>query len=216
MSRARPIELPTGERLWFDTHRNSEKATEVQLELLASALDVDLDDILDENLSQGDVLTKLRAMLGQGIPPEVLERRRRWREQRSHQPACRMCGRVGDSTKHHFINKWILKELDGYHHKWADRRTNCIPLCIRCHRDIHSRANGSHSIAQYLTDDEKRFADRALTAFVDERPAIAWLVVRGDDEVYETRLMRDWIEGKFIVKGQSVIDDRQLLAHVAR
>lgn len=207
MSRARPIHI-NGETHWFDTARNGRRATEEQLELLATLHEVggdvdddeELDDIFDADLTQGEVVERLRAALGQVIPEEVRERRERWREQRAEAPACRICGREGDSSKHHFVNKWILKELDSYHRKWADRRSNCIPLCIKCHRDIHSRANGPHSIADRLTDKEKDFAYRALEAFVTQRPAVAWLVIRGDDSVYETRLMRDWIEGKFDVE----------------
>lgn len=214
MSRARPIHTPD-QTIWFDTLRNSRKATEEQLELLAMIKEIDLDDLLDDPMTQGEVIAKLREALGQGgIPRVVIERRERWREARSHEPACRVCGKKGDSTKHHFVPRWILRELDGYHHKWADRRKNCIPLCIACHRDLHSRANGPHSIVEYLTDEEKRFTDRALTAFVDERPAIAWLVIRGEPSVYECQLMLDWIQHKFEVSS-SVADPASYGHHMA-
>jgi len=204
MSRARPIEI-NGETVWFD--RKGDQATDEQLELLASLHeigegldeDTELDDLLDADLSQGQVLALLRKALGQGMPPEVADRKERWREQRAIAPACRICGKRGDSTKHHFVNKWILKELEKYPSVWSDRRINTIPLCIHCHRSVHTRGEGPHSIADYLTDEEMGFAHRALETFVDERPAVAWLVIRGDESVYETRLMRDWIEGKFEV-----------------
>lgn len=194
MSRARPI---AGK--WFDLHQNSQKATAEQLELLASTEDIDLDDLLEEVLTQGDVVERLRKALGQTIPPEVLLRRQKWREERQVSKDCRICGRKGDSTQHHFVNRWILKELDGYQHKWADRKKNCIPVCIDCHRDLHSRSNGPMSIADKLTDREKEFATAAIQALFDEHPKLFLLVARGQDSVYEARLVRDWIEGKFDV-----------------
>jgi hypothetical protein len=217
MSRARPIRplcgpgctpsakvhtsLCDANAHWFDVARNSEKATADQLELLATIEnDCDLDELLDEALTQGDVLKRLRAALGQDpIPQDVLERRQKWREQRQIQPCCRKCGKEGDSTKHHFVNKWILRELAHYTAKWADRSKNCIPLCIECHRDLHSRDNGPVSITDYLNDDEMAFAEAALTALAEERPKLLILIGRGADSVYEARLVKDWMEGKFRV-----------------
>lgn len=192
MSRARPI---LGH--WFDVQRNSQKATAEQLELLATVEDVDLDDLLEEVLTQGHVVDRLRNHLGQTIPPEVLAKRQKWREQRQQANNCRICGKQGDSTQHHFVNRWILKELDGYERKWASRVKNCIPVCIDCHRDLHSRANGPHSIAPFLDDEEKEFAERAIMALFEEHPKLFLMMARGDDSVYETRLIRDFIEGKF-------------------
>lgn len=198
MSRVRPIDMPNGERIWFDTKKNGERATAEQLELLATAEELDLDDLLDEDLSQGDILLRLRKALGQGsVPPEVIARRKVWREQRSHQPACRVCGKKGDSTRHHFINKWILRELEYYEQKWADRSKNTIPLCIDCHRQLHSRYEEATSIASFLTDDERAFAEAALSALADERPKLLILIGRGSDTVYESRLIKDWMEGRF-------------------
>ena len=203
MSRARPIPKPDGGLHWFDVRKNNEKATAEQLELLATVGDVDLEDLLDgatfgkDHLTQGDVVRELREAMGQTIPPEVLTKRQKWRDERAQAKECRICGREGDSTQHHFVNRWILKQLDGYQHKWADRRINCIPACVECHRDLHSRANGSHSIADKLTDTEKDFAERAIQALFDEKPKLFLMIARGNDSVYETRLVRDWIEGKF-------------------
>jgi hypothetical protein len=195
MSRVRSIQID-GETHWFETR--GKKATHDQIELLATIQNVDLDDLLDENLTQNEVLHRLRNELGVNpIPIDVLERRREWRAQRQTQPACRICSRVGDSTRHHYINKWILKELSNYASKWADRSKNCIPLCIDCHRDIHDRSNGPVSIAEYLNDEERQFADEALSALAEERPKLLILIARGDDSVYEARLAKDWIEGKF-------------------
>jgi hypothetical protein len=198
MSRVRPIDLPNGERIWFDVKKNGEKATSEQLELLATVEDIEIDDLFDEELSQGDVLKRLREALGQGgVPPEVIEKRQKWREQRHGSPRCRICGREGDSTRHHFINKWILRELEHYAVKWADRSKNCIPLCLDCHRKVHSRSEDTGSIIPYLTKPEREFAEAALSALAEERPKLLILIGRGSPEVYEARLIIDWMEGKF-------------------
>lgn len=198
MSRARDIILPDGEQVWFDVHCNGQAATDGQIELLTSVLDEDLDDLLDANFTQGEVIKRLREELGQGaIPPEVEERRRVWRVQRLILPACRLCGKEGDSTKHHFVPKFILRELEQYAQKWADRRKCTFPACIHCHRGLHSRDESDKSIADYLQDEEREFAQAALSAFIEEHPRMAWIVTTGDLEVYETRLMRDFIDGQF-------------------
>lgn len=204
MSRARPITID-GITHWFDTDRNHKKATDKQLELLATVEQIDLEDLLESNVTQGEVIQRLRAALGAHdlTPFWVLQKRQKWREQRATQPICRICEKVGDSTKHHFVNKWILKELTGYASKWSNRRENCIPLCIDCHRDLHFRYNGPVSIAPYLNDKERAFANRALEALADERPKLLILLLRGDDSVYESRLAKDWIEGKFEVSARS-------------
>lgn len=192
MSRARPI---LGK--WFDVNKNGIEATDEQLELLATVENVDLDELLDADLTQGEVIARLRLAIGDTVPESVIRRREALREERKTVPECRICGKKGDSTRHHFVNKWILKELATYSQKWADRSRNCIPLCIHCHREVHSRSLGTHSIVPYLTDKERQFAEEALTTLSEERPKILILLARGDSDVYETRLVRDWIEGKF-------------------
>lgn len=192
MSRARKIG-----GYWFDVHRNGQPATDEQIELLATAEELDLDDLLDSNLSQGEVVQRLRDALGEnGIPDDVLKRREEWREHRHTLPECRICGVVGDSTKHHFVNKWILKELPYYAQRWADRTKNTIPVCIHCHRELHKR-DEVFSIVEYLSVEEKDFTQRAIQALADERPKLLILVATGDDTIYESRLMKDWIEGHF-------------------
>jgi hypothetical protein len=198
MSRARPVVLPDGEKVWFDVTRSGEQASDGQLELLAVITQIDIDDLLDAVITRGEVLTRLRDALGQnGIPIDVQERRRRWREHRRLQPACLKCGKEGDSTKHHFVNKWILRELADYGSKWADRSKNTIPLCVHCHRLIHQRDDSVKSIVELLNDEQREFADAALTVLSEERPKLLILIARGDEGTYETRLVRDWIEGKF-------------------
>lgn len=196
MSRARPIHTENG-TLWFDV-KSGGQATEAQLELLATVEDIDLDDLLEEVLTQVAVLDRLRKALGQGkIPEDVQRRREEWRAERQNQPECRICHKEGDSTKHHFVNKWILKELDRYSEDYADRRKNCIPICVDCHRDLHWRESGPHSIAPYLDDDEKRFAEEALRAFAKEHLSVLLLIARGDLSTYETQLVNDWYRGAF-------------------
>lgn len=204
MSRVRSIQTDEGV-FWFDVQKNSQPATADQLELLAAAEEIEIEDLIDgmsfgSELTQGDVIHRLRvAYDAYPIPPEVIERRQARREHSSHEPKCRKCGAVGNSTRHHFVNRWILKELVGYQRHWSSRAKNCIPLCIECHRDIHSRSKGVHSIVKYLTDDECRFVDSALHALSRERPNLLILIARGEEEVYEVRLIRDWLEGKFNV-----------------
>jgi 5-methylcytosine-specific restriction endonuclease McrA len=195
MSRARSVVID-GSKHWFDM--KSPKATAEQLELLATIEDEDIDELLESSVTQAEILRRLRGALGQTqeIPAYVLERRQKWREARQIQPQCRMCGKEGDSTRHHFVNKWILKELDHYTTMWASRRENCIPVCIDCHRDLHDRSNGPVSIADKLTETEKEFANRALQALADEHPKLLIILARGDDSVYEARLVKDWFEGK--------------------
>lgn len=197
MSRARPITV-NGQTFWFDVRRNHEVATEEQIELLAVVEDADMDDLFDQSLTQGDVVYRLRKALGElVIPEEVLEKRAKWKEERQAQPQCRICAKEGDSTKHHFVNKWLLKELSGYAQKWCARSVNCIPVCIDCHRHLHMRNTGVHSIYPFLTETEKQFADDALSALADERPKLLLLLARGSATVYESQLIKDWINGRF-------------------
>lgn len=196
MSRARSIKLPNGETKWFNT---TATATAEQLELLATyETDCDLEELLEAEIPQKEVVRRLRIALGHNpIPPEIIERRQKWRTERSHAPRCRICGKYGDSTKHHFINKWILKELRHYQQRWSNRRDNCIPLCIDCHQRVHTRDDSPKSIVHLLSAKERQFAEDALSALAEEHPRVLVLLARGDDSVYQTRLVRDWIEGKF-------------------
>lgn len=196
MSRARPIRA-NGQELWVDMKAQSQEATEEQLELLATVENLDLDELFDEALTQGEVVKRLRDALGDSVPESVRVRKEKLKEERQRIPECRICGKKGDSTKHHFINRWILRELDHYALRWADKTKCTIPVCIHCHRNLHSRTHGSHSIVEYLDSREKAFAESALKALSEERPKILILLARGDTDVYETKLVRDWIEGKF-------------------
>lgn len=184
---------------WFNVSESNAKATDEQLELLASFDNVDIEDLFEAGITQGECLRRLREALGQipEIPEVVRKRRDKFRAQRRSAPPCRICGKVGDSTRHHFVNRWILKELDSYERVWANRKENCIPVCIDCHRDLHDRNGTPKSIAHLLTASEKAFANRALTALSEERPRLLILIGRGSSFVYEARLVKDWMEGKF-------------------
>lgn len=206
MSRARSINH-NGEEHWFDTSINGAPARPNQLELLAAVQNIDLDDLLDEGLNQGEVIDQLRCALGQGgtivIPESILERQRLRREQAQSQRICRAhpnneeCeGRI---TRHHFVTKWLMKELENYNS--YSRRDKCtIPLCVGFHRDLHMRQAGDKSIIQYLTDEDKFWAQKMLEELEEQHPKIIRLIRRGDPEIsYEARLIRDYDEGKFEV-----------------
>lgn len=209
MSRARSINH-NGEEFWFDTSINGAPAKPTQLELLAAVENIDLDDLLDEGLNQGAVIERLRLGLNQGaepgfvIPAEIVERHRARREAAQTQRVCRahpnneQCeGRI---TRHHFVTKWLMKELENYQ-SYARRDRCTIPLCVGFHRDLHMRQADNKSIIEYLTDEERHFAHKMLSELEEQHPKIIGLARAGDPEVsYEARLVRDYDEGKFAVE----------------
>jgi hypothetical protein len=197
VSRARPIEF-NGQTLWFDTNQNGQKATAEQLELLAAAEDITIDDLLDEGLTQGQVLFRLReAIHGNVIPAEVLERRRQRKIDAQKQPECRMCAKVGNSTRHHFVPRWLMRELDNYL-AYSARSRCTIPLCVECHRDLHSRNNTEDkSIWRYLNTDERLFAQKMLDELREQHPKVFDLIAGGDQTTYEGTLVGDYIAGRF-------------------
>lgn len=202
MSRARSINF-NGTSHWYDTSVNARSAKVKDLELLAAAENIEIDDLLDEGLNQGQIIQRLRAVLGQGeIPGHVLENQRRRREQAEQERVCRMCSAdgvecEGKITRHHFVTKWLMKELDNY--ESYSRRDRCtIPVCMGRHRDLHMRIENDKSIAEYLTDEERHFAHKMLGELEEQHPKIIGLARGGDPEVnYEARLIRDYDEGKF-------------------
>lgn len=197
MSRGRPIKIGD-EKIWFDTNKNGERAKVDHLELLALVEDIDLDDLLDGHVTQGEVIKRLREALGiDNIPDKIVKRREEWRKARHEAPKCRICGKEGESTKHHYVNKWILKELSGYAAKWADRNKNTIPVCITCHRNLHQRDGERKSIVEFLREPEREFVQTALEALGKQRPSLFVLLVTGDDSVYESQLLKDYALGHF-------------------
>jgi hypothetical protein len=199
MSRARPVG-----GLWFDRQKANEKATVEQLELLSATENVSLDDLLDEGLRQGEIIERLRAALGETlVPQEVLERRRIAKENAKRQPACRICSSFGwdcegSITRHHFIPRWMMLNLENYQ-SYAARAKCTIPICIGRHRDLHLRGDTDtpKSMAQFLTDDERKFAQKLLDELREQHPAIFDLVAGGDESTYESVLIRDYISGAF-------------------
>lgn len=210
MSRARKIG-----GLWFDRHEANHKAKAEQLELLAAAENIPLDDLLDEGLRQQDVVVRLRTALGEGvIPQEVLERRRLAKELAKQQPECRICSQLGwtcdgSITRHHFIPRWMMLLLDNYA-AYAARSRCCIPVCVGRHRDLHLRADEEtpKSIAQFLTVPERRFAQKLLDEIREQHPRVFDLIAGGDESTYEATLVRDYQHGLFSTSRSDTVSVR--------
>lgn len=203
MSRARSITYE-GQAYWFDCKKNNGPARVEDLELLASVDNIEIDDLLDEGLNQGAVITRLREVLGQGvIPPEILERARLRKIEDQKAPECRICtldGRAceGKITRHHFVTRWLMKELENYE-AYARRDRCTIPVCMGRHRDLHMRTDENKSIVPYLNETERKFAHKMLTELEEQHPRIMDLARAGDPSVsYEARLVRDFDEGRFV------------------
>lgn len=191
MSRARKV---AGR--WWDMNENGSRATLSMIELLASVEDSEFEELLEANLTQGDVVLRLRVALGEGdVPESVSERREARKEWRKTQRECRKCGKHGDSTRHHFFNKWMMKEISDYPQFSRDRCT--IPLCRTCHSQLHSRKRGNKSVVTLLTPEERDVAERLSSKLYYERPRLWRTVAGGEDNVYESRFLRDWLMGRF-------------------
>lgn len=206
MSRARSIIDSDGTRHWFDTKADSRAASVKHLELLAAVESIEIDDLLDEGLNQGQIITRLRAGLGQGeVPAHVIENQRKRREQAAQERVCRMCDAdgiecEGKITRHHFVTRWLMRELENYE-SYARRDKCTIPVCMGRHRDLHMRVDNDKSIVEYLTDEERHFAHKMLSELEEQHPKIIGLARGGDPEVnYEARLIRDYDEGRFAVE----------------
>lgn len=203
MSRVRPITF--GDRThWFDTRRNNNQATVGQLELLADVKGISLDDLLDESLTQAQVLDRIREAINpDAIPAHILEARRERRAAAANESVCRICAITGDEcegviTRHHFIPRWLMLELENYV-AYAARSKCTIPICLGRHRDLHSRTNGTpKSITQFLTVDERKFAQKMLDELKEQHPKIFELIVAGDADAYEAQLMLDYQRGMFL------------------
>lgn len=188
----------------FDKKASHLKATSVQLETLAAAENIPLDDLLDEGLNQGEIRRRLTEIFhGDVIPQEVLERRRAMKELAARQPVCRICSTLGwncegSITRHHFIPRWMMLLLENYQ-AYAARVKCTIPICVGRHRDLHIRSDEHtpKSIAQFLTDDERKFAQKMLDEFRDQHPAIFDLISGGDESTYEAQLLSDYRLGAF-------------------
>lgn len=198
MSRAKHFN-PNGEDMWFDYKA---RATAKQLELLADYEGLEIDDLLDEGLSQKQVARRLFERTTHVVPPEVLERRRERERLQGMSPACRICtpngwecdGRI---TRHHFVPRWLMLELENYN-AYAARRVCTIPICVGRHRDLHYRDESDKSIVQYLRADERIFAHKMLGELQEQHPKIFELLLGGDYYAYEYQLVRDFTQGRFL------------------
>lgn len=202
MSRVRPIKF-NNETHWFDTRKNNDQATVGQLELLADVMQVSLDDLLDESLTQADVLNRIRDLISpDAVPSHVMEARRARRAAQAKESVCRICTVEGlecegGITRHHFIPRWLMLELENYT-AYAARSKCTIPVCLGRHRDLHSRTNGTpKSIGAYLTVDERKFAQKMMDELKEQHPHIFDLIVAGDEDYYESQLMLDYQKGVF-------------------
>lgn len=187
----------------FDKKASHLKATVVQLETLAAAENIPLDDLLDEGLNQGEVRRRMTDIFhGDVIPAEVLERRRAMKELAATQPECRICSALGwecegSITRHHFIPRWMMLLLENYS-AYAARVKCTIPVCVGRHRDLHIRGDEQtpKSIAQFLKAHEREFAQKMLDEFKDQHPGIFDLIAGGDGSTYEYQLIRDYMLGR--------------------
>lgn len=188
----------------FDKKASDKKATPEQLEVLAAAEGIPIDDLLDEGLNQGAVRKRLTDIFhADVIPAEVIERRRLAREAALLEPACRICSAFGwecngSITRHHFVPRWMMLMLDNYQ-AYAARIRCTIPICIGRHRDLHLRGDTDtpKSIAQFLRDDERAFAEKMLDEFKAQHPMVFDLIAGGDESTYEYQLIRDYNLGRF-------------------
>lgn len=200
MSRARAWTDPrTGETHWFNVYA---PATADQLELLADIEGIEIDDILEEDLSQRVVKFRLDSY-SNVIPADVLERKRERAQERHIQPVCRICPAEGKRcegriTRHHFVPRWMMLELENYS-AYSPRSFCTIPVCVGRHRDLHFRGDDviPKSIVPYLTESEKDLAEKLLSSLKDERPILYDLIASGDRNSYEWQLIRDWQLGHF-------------------
>jgi hypothetical protein len=180
------------------------KATSIQLETLADALGIPLDDLLDEGMNQGEVRRRLTDIFHSDvIPQEVLEARRAAKELAATAPTCRICSAFewdceGRITRHHFIPRWMMLTLENYQ-AYAARVKCTIPICVGRHRDLHLRGDTDtpKSIAQFLTEPERAFAQKMLDELRDQHPAVFDLIAAGDESTYEAVLIRDYMHGAF-------------------
>lgn len=213
--------MGNGQKLWFDRKLSGTKATAEQLELLAAIENVSLDDILDEGLTQGEVLERLRTALGEGVvPPEILERRRAQKAAAAMQPKCRICSEFGwecegSITRHHFIPRWLMLQLENYQ-AYAARVRCTIPICVGRHRDLHLRGDTDtpKSIAQFLTDNERKFAQKMLDELREQHPKIFDLIAGGDGSTYEAILASDYMSGRFREAGEREVSSALKLERV--
>lgn len=202
MSRARYWDHPvSGERIWFNVY--DPEATGEQLEALAWAEDIEIDDLLEASLSARAVLYRLN-LFSEKVPLDVVEQKRK-RAKIYVEPVCRVCPYYGwncegQITRHHFVPRWLMLELENYS-RYSPRSFCTVPVCVGRHRDLHRRAGGYHlaskSVVPYLTESEKHLANHLVRSLKEERPHLYDLIAGGDQNSYEYTLLRDWQLGHF-------------------
>lgn len=197
MSRAKSYTYG-GVEFWFD-YKNP-MATVEQIELVSDITGTPIDDLLDAAISQREAARRLFEMDGL-IPEHVLENRRRRLMDAKHAPACRWCSISGERcegmiTRHHYVPRWLMLLLENYE-AYAPRSFCTIPICLGRHRDLHMRGGPSKSIAECLTDHERKFAQKMLDELREQHPSIFDLMASGDGNAYEGQLIRDYLAGAF-------------------
>lgn len=208
MSRARDWQNPvTGSVHWFDAHGIPSVR---ELEVLADAEGLDIDDVLDAQLSSKEVLFRLNKLTDK-IPEAGLNRVKR-RQEQGEPAVCAICSIEGWEcegrlTKHHFVPRWIMLELSEYE-VYAPRNICTTPICLGAHKFLHKRYGngGTKSIAKYLDDTQKALVHELVTMLRQERPKIYALLAHGDTSSYEGQLIRDFRRGLFDVCGEGKAD----------
>lgn len=185
--------------LWFDKHQHNDVATPEQLERLADLMGEELDDLLDAGFRQKEVLEALREFEGTNNRPDHIPP---YRPASPHDP-CRICTPrgwecEGSSSKHHFVPKWMMKQLENYK-AYAPRSVCTIPICIGRHRDLHLRGEEEtpKSVASILNSEEKGFANKLLGELRAQHPQLFETILGGDEGTYEHILIMDFVRGKF-------------------
>ena len=212
MSRVREVS-----GLYFDKHKHNEDPTVGQLERLADLSGDPIEDLLEAGFNQKQVMEALRSLEGtMNRPPHIRAKIRLAEDQ-----ACRICTPLsqvceGQITRHHFVPKWMMKELEDYR-AYASRGVCTIPICLGRHRDLHLRGEEprratldrllrrpkrsltSKHVSDILSQEERGFADKLIQEFRDQHPGIFDNMVAGDETSYEHILVMDFLKGRFKV-----------------
>lgn len=200
MSKAKSYIKKNGDVLWF----NKDGITSATLEHLEALAEIeeegDLDEVLEEELSQKEVLRRIH-IAEEMIPFDVLQKRKeKWLAKREP-VVCRICSGKGDEcegvmTRHHFVPRWLMRELSHYS-MYAARSKCTIPICLGTHRRLHLRDGTPKSIYNYLNLEEKNLVNKMISSLIRERPAIFELLLGGDSTSYESQLVYDYLANRF-------------------
>ncbi len=91
-----------------------------------------------------------------------------------------------------------MLQLENYQ-AYAARVRCTIPICLGRHRDLHipGDTDTPKSIAPFLNDCERAFAQKMLDELREQHPAIFNLMLAGDQTRYEATLVLDYVQGRF-------------------